>query len=135
MADTQEVALTLGAMIDHLYELRNSRILLDRESKELKEQETALKTFIIDKLKQDGSEGNRGQLATCSIIRSREAAVLDWQAYMKFLAGEEAWELVQQRVSITALRERWDAGQEIPGVEMYEKEDLSVAKAAAKKVR
>ena len=130
-----EFALSIPQAIDRLYQTRAERLELSRQVKAIQETEMALKQWIIEKLKEDGAEASRGQTATGSITRSREANVQDWSALWEYIYENREESLVQRRVSITSMRERWDSGIIIPGVEVYEMEDLSLTKAATKKVK
>jgi len=40
----------------------------------------------------------------------------DWDAFYAFVRKQDAFELLQKRITSTAWRERVDAGQEVPGV-------------------
>jgi hypothetical protein len=76
-------------------------------------------------------EGARGNIATASITRSTQADVTDWDAYVRWAAKKDP-SAVQRRVGITALREHWDNGEKVPGVQPVVVEKLSVTKAGGR---
>lgn len=125
---------TIGAATDLLYTLQQQRLEKSREADALKEQEKALsdhiRTNMLPALGLDGAKGNMGQV---SLQDYDYAEIEDWDAYFKYIAKNKAWELVQKRESITALRELWDAGKKIPGVERKEGKKLHVSKVGSKK--
>jgi hypothetical protein len=41
---------------------------------------------------------------------------------------KKAYELLQKRLSATAIQERWDAGEKIPGVEVFTTVGVSLTK-------
>jgi hypothetical protein len=134
---TEEVEVqfpqSIGEAVDLLYEKRAARLLIERDAADLKKIEGALKAHIIQKLGEQTLEGAKGKLATATITYSDEAIVKDWVMLRAYIIAEDAWEMVQKRVSITALRERWKNGVAIPGVEKYQDTDLSLVKAGSSK--
>lgn len=124
---------TLGAAIDTLYSLREERLAAQKIVDAKQVQETALHAHIIQKLEEQDMEGSKGALATASIQRSTQADVFDWNEYCKYMAKNKAWDMVQQRASITALRARWDNKVDVPGVRPVVVKKLSVTKSSKSK--
>lgn len=76
-----------------------------------------------------GAKGNVGQVSK----EPREwADVVDWDLYFKYIAKNKAWELVQKRAGITALREIWESGKIVPGVERKTGFKLHVSRVGKK---
>ena len=121
---------TLGQAIDTVYTLREERLAAQKIVDAKQAQETALHAHIIQKLKEQDMEGSKGAIATASIQRSTQAEVFDWNEYCKYMAKNKAWDMVQQRASITALRARWDNKVEVPGVRPIVVEKLSLTKSS-----
>src|SRR5574343_379120 len=120
---------TIGATIDLLYELREQRQALTKQIEALKEKEASLEDHLMTNFDRSGLDGAKGKLATASLKRSTVADVTDWDKLWAYIGKNKAYELVQKRASITALRERWDAGKEVPGVAPKEITTLSLVKA------
>lgn len=119
---------SIGASIDLLYTLRAQRIELDRKVDEMKAQEAALKDHIMANFAKSDLDGAKGKIATASIKHSIQANVTDFPTYLKWVVKNQAYACVQKRAGITALREYWDNGKQVPGVEPVETEDLSLTK-------
>ena len=123
---------TMGMAIDTLYTLRAQRLAMQKDVDALQAQETALADHIVQKLHEGDMQGSRGSVATASIERSTQAEVTDWPTYLAYLVANKQWEMVQKRVGITALRERWDNAVEVPGVRPIVVEKLHLTKASTK---
>lgn len=121
---------SIGATIDLLYTLRSQRLEEEKRIESMKSQEAALKAHIMTNFAQSDIDGAKGKLATASIKRSTQAEVMDWDLFWAYIGKTKDWELLQKRVGITALRERWDHGKNIPGVEPRVIEDLSLTKVS-----
>ena len=123
---------SLAACADLLYETRAERLALQKQAEELAKQEAALKDYLIERLPAQQASGISGKLAHACVV-SDTIPIYDGDA------GKEAlWahirktgqiELVQGlRLSLPAIRERWEAGKEVPGVTRMQKHDISITK-------
>ena len=121
---------TLGAAIDTLYQLREERLNAQKLVDAKQAQESALSAHIVQKLKEQDMEGSKGNVATAAIQRSTQAEVTDWIAYCKYMAKQKAWDMVQARPAIQALRARWDNKVDVPGVRPIVIEKLSLTKSS-----
>lgn len=121
---------TIGATIDLLYSLRETRKEHEAAIKKIREQEDALEAHLMNNFDKAGLDGAKGKTATAALKHSTVADVTDWDAYFTFMAKKKMWALVQKRASITALREMWDDGKVIPGVQPKEIVTLSLTKVS-----
>ncbi len=119
---------TVGAAIDLLYNMRSERLEEEKRIENMKKSESALREHIMANFAKQEVEGARGKLATASIKRSVQADITDWPAYLKYVTKSGNYSLVQKRAGITGLRELWDDGKQVPGVEPVVTEDLSLTK-------
>lgn len=119
---------TIGATIDLLFTLREQRRELEAKIKTIKEQEDAVDAHLMNNFEKAGLDGARGKLAQVSIKRSTVADVQDWDKLYAYISRNKAWDLLQKRASITALRARWDDKKVVPGVEPKEITALSLTK-------
>lgn len=119
---------SVGELIDELYSLRATRLELAKKVKTMAAQEGGIRANIIAQLKAVGLDGGKGQAANALIVKSTEARIDDWPAFWAFCVESDSPDLVQKRVSITAVRERWESGEEIAGLSKFEAEDISLTK-------
>ena len=117
---------TIGATIDALWKIVEERKALSAADKALSEQEQILRDHLQNNFAEVGLEGAKGKFAAVAIKHQTVADVTDWDEFYKYIAKNKAWECLQKRPGITALRERWDAGKVVPGVSPKDITVLSV---------
>lgn len=116
-------------VVDAYISMRAQRLQADRFAASLKEQEDDLKKFLIGYFREQGSTALGGKAGLVKLQHTVEPDPLDWPAFRAFIKENDAWELLHQRVTSTAVRERWEAGQEIPGIGRRDVYNLSVSGA------
>ena len=120
-------AVTLGAMIDQAYQLREQRRQLAAEDKLIKADLDDLEIKIIAKLDAEGTDRGASKMASVSITESEEPQVVDWDAFCAFAKRTGNMHLFQRRVSAPAWRElRGLKKSEVPGLEVYKKRSLNL---------
>jgi hypothetical protein len=119
---------TLGAKIDKLYLLRDARLDLERQAEAMKQQETALQEFLMDNFADEELSGAKGDLASASVTIDYVPMLEDPDAFWDHVCRTHETDLVQQRVSTSGCRERWNARKAVPGVSALMKRKLSLRK-------
>lgn len=134
-AEKKEVKLkyklppTLGAAIDLMYKVREERQKLTAKAEDEKRQEDLLETAILEKFKKSELEGAKGKRAQASVsIKEVPTLEVDTDFYRHLAKHPEDFDLLQRRLSSTAVRERWKVGKSIPGVGKFTKVGLSLTK-------
>jgi len=123
-----EFPADIGECIDKLYVLRAQRLVFEKELRQRKRTEAAYKLHIIGILGELKMEGGKGTTANSSITRKEMPTPDDWNAIYEYIEATQAWDLMQKRLSTKAIQERWDLGEEVPGIGKFEKVDLSLTK-------
>ncbi len=120
MAKTPTLKLpkTMGACADLLFTTREARLKLQKEVDELAKTEAAVREHIINNLPKTDT-GASGKLARVSVVTKQVPQVKDWDKFYAFVKKTGQFDLVQRRLADTAIRERWDNGKEVPGVEAF----------------
>ena len=119
---------SLGACVDLAYQLRQKRQAAQKAVDALAEDENELKEFILATFDKGSLDGAKGKLATAGVVRKTVATVNDWEAVYKYIAKNKAFELLQQRISDSAYRERLEAKEVVPGIEPFVAISLSLTK-------
>lgn len=117
---------TLGGTIDLLWSLREERKSAETIVNEIKEKEAAVEAHLMNNFDKSGLDGAKGKYGLATIKHSTVADVTDWPAFYAYIQKNKAWELLQKRPAITAIRERWNANKAIPGVAPKEISVLSL---------
>lgn len=103
-------------VVDAYISVRAQRLRADRVAEGLKEQEEVLKEHLINHFRGQGLTALGGRAGIVKMKKTDEPDVLDWTALREFIKANDAWELLHNRVGSTAVKERWEAGVEVPGV-------------------
>jgi hypothetical protein len=121
---------TLGECIDQLYELRAKRLAGQKAVDLVKAEEAEYENHILATFSKSDLRGAKGDLATAGVKRTTVYNITDWDLYTKWIDANQAWDCLQKRLASTAIAARFDNGEEIPGVESFEKVSLSLTKAS-----
>lgn len=118
----------IGAAVDLLYERRAERLALGRQVDELKKGETALKDYILEQFTKDEINGAKGNAANAAIKNTTTVSITDWDAALAWVIKHKRWDLLRKQLSNDGVRELWEDGKAIPGVEPFTVIDLSLTK-------
>jgi hypothetical protein len=119
---------SLGACIDLLYERRRERLDEQKKIDALKLSEDDLESYIINTFSKQDLDGGKGRVAVAAIKRLTTVNTTDWDGFIAYVAKKKAWDLLRRQPSVSAVKERWEAGVEVPGVEPFHKISLSLTK-------
>ena len=119
--------MTLGAMIDNMFDIREQRRALGAEDKRLEADAKELEAKIIAKLDAEGTNRGASKKASATISESDEPNVVDWDKFCAFAKRTGNMHLFQRRVSAPAWRElRGLKKSEVPGLEVFKKRSLNL---------
>lgn len=118
----------LGACADRLYELRQKRLEEQKKVDLIEAEEKALKEHIIQNLPKSEASGVAGKLARVTVVTKEIPQVEDWDAFYKYVKKTGNFDLMQRRLTDAAVKERWGAGKEIPGVKHFQAVSVSINK-------
>lgn len=121
-------SLDLGTAIDKLYELRSQRLDVEKVVKTMKSDELALRVHIKQMLDSINLDGAKGSAATAVVITSVDPVAKDWLQIYEFIRENDAFDMLQKRLSSMAVKERWESGILVPGIEKFDNWDLSITK-------
>jgi len=123
--------LTHGAIANLRYDLQQERMIAAKHVEKLKKEERRLDDFILNNVLVGDTTKAGGTRGGISKSLTTIAVVNDWPAFYKFIAANEAWDLMQKRAAVGALRERWDNETEVPGVERGNAVKVHVSKSSS----
>lgn len=118
----------MGACADRLYQLRQKRLEMQREVDKVAAEESALNEHIINTLPKSEASGVAGKLARVTVVTKQIPQVKDWDAFYKYVKKTGQFDLMQRRIAGAAIKERWEAGKEVPGVEHFNAVSISINK-------
>lgn len=120
---------TLPNLVDNLYRLKERRTALNRQSEELKIEEGMLQDLIIKELQSRQATASQGVVGAVELRLKMVPTVTDWDTLYEHITKTQSWDLIHRRVTETAVRARWEAGDNVPGVDRTDVWALSVTKA------
>lgn len=114
-------ATELAQLADHYWSTREKRLAADKVAKDLKDEESRTEATLIKEMREQQLTAIGGKRVRLAIPTEPEyvPAVKDWDAFYRHVLQTADFSLLHKRVGTTACKERWDAGEQIPGVERY----------------
>lgn len=119
---------TIGACADALYEVRKKRLEAQKVVERLSAEENELREHIIKTLPKSQASGAAGRLARVQVVTREVPQVEDWDKFYQYVSKTKQFDLIQRRVSDRAVQERWEEGEKVPGVKVFNLVSVSVNK-------
>jgi hypothetical protein len=131
------MTVTVDAVIKKYMRLREKKAAVEAEIKErvdaIKADMAKLEAFLKAKLDADGLTSFKTEYGTAFLTTTDFANVEDWDAVLRFIREEEAFDMLEKRVSKTAVRGYIDANKAVPpGIKYGTKLDINVRKPTAR---
>ena len=118
--------MTIGELADLSVELRNQSREFERKKKDLDAQRKSIEGIIISKM----GEADVTQMATgnasLTVGEKKVANPADWDDIYEYIKENDAFYLIQRRLSSKAIVELIEDGNEVPGVTLYTEPTLSI---------
>lgn len=118
--------MTIKDLIDQYVETKAHKEQLTADIRTANEKLATLEKDLMEMMSQAGITQAASDKASLSMKQARHPAIDDWQAFYEYVARTGQFELLHKRLSSTAFRERWEAGEVIPGTSVSEVWELSV---------
>lgn len=131
------MTVTVDAVIKKYMKLRYQKEAVEAEIKErvdmIKADMAKLEAFLKAKLDADGLTSFKTDHGTAFLTTTDFANVEDWDAVLRFIREEEAFDMLEKRISKTAVRGYIEANKEVPpGVKYGTKLDINIRKPTAR---
>lgn len=118
--------MNIKDLIDQYVEVKAHKEQLAEDTRKANNKLAELEKDIMALMSQAGITSAASDKASLSMKKKQHPAIDDWQAFYGYVATTGQFELLHKRLSSTAFRERWDAGEAIPGTSISEVWELSV---------
>lgn len=110
----------LRQLIDEWETLDDARLAANRAATEATTAAEQAKQKLIAELGESNLSGAGGSHIMVEVVPKVVPTVGDWSAVYQYITENNAFDLLQKRVGMTAARARWDDGIEIPGISQTE---------------
>lgn len=123
-----------GALADLLYDLRSVvkqvSLLVDDFNDVTAPAVKNIEEFFVDTLKVGESSGLQGMRSRVQITEAAIPVVAaeDWPKLWKHITKTQEWELLNKAINREAVRERWEAHKQVPGVGKFISKKVSCTK-------
>jgi hypothetical protein len=124
---------TIKAIIDKLVEVEAATAHHNKIAKEFSKAQFDFENYIIETFKKTELEGAQGKTHQLKISRSEHPVPKNWPKIYDYIVKNKAFDLLQKRLSSTAVKARWKDKKVVPGIEKFDKLGLSLTKVSPKK--
>lgn len=126
---TYKFPKSMAVCADKYYELLQKRLALQKEVTAIKAEEKAYKQYLIDNVPKSQATGVQGKVARAVIVTKEEPFVNDQDAFRKYMNRTKRFDLAYNlRPSAPAIREMWEDGRDIPGIDKFNVVTVSLTK-------
>lgn len=99
---------------------------LEAEFNQQKKKVDELREEMVTQMQEAGTDTYKSDMGTISLTKSLVPTVNDWDALYNYIHNNQAYELLQRRVTTNAWRDRIEEEGAIPGTESFEKATLRI---------
>lgn len=118
---------SLGACADLCKEIEAVRLAVQKKVDDMKKRESEIRDHIINNLPK-GDRGAAGQKYSATVVTKQVPRVADWTALWDYIFKTQSTDMLQKRISDKVVKEVWDAGETVPGVEPFNAVEVSFRK-------
>lgn len=118
--------LTLQQPIDNWGAARIARLAQQKVVDALEVEEKKLKAKVIQAMIDAKQTSTGGQRYGANYSRKEKPTAGDWSKIYKWIAENDAFDLLQKRLTEKAVEARWEDGIEIPGVVKFPVDDVTM---------
>lgn len=119
--------MNISELINKIVETKKAKAQLAAKEKELSGQLATLESDLMKLMSEAGTyRASSDQGHTVNMSQKDVPTVTDWPTFYAYVAETQQFEFLQKRLSTPAFKERWTAGETVPGVQATQLWDLSV---------
>lgn len=129
------MTFTVEQVVETYLKLRRKKEAIENEAKDkvadIKTKMTKLESWLMQKADEDGVTSFKTTAGTAFVTTTDFANVADWDAVLTFIRENDAFDMLEKRVSKAAVRAHMDeTGDVPPGITYGSKIGINVRKAS-----
>ena len=129
------MSFTVEQVVETYLKLRRKKEAIEASTKEqlatVKDKMTKLESWLMQKADEEGVTSFKTSAGTAFVTSTDFANVADWDAVLTFIKENEAFDMLEKRVSKAAVRAHMDETGEVPpGITYGSKLGVSIRKAS-----
>lgn len=118
----------MGTMIDELYARDELVRKATSNLAQLKRERAEHEAKMLKKFNSEDLKGAKGSRALAMVTTLKSPTVKNFKKMLKYIKRHNAFDLLQRRIASQAYFARLEEGEEVPGVEVFERDRISVRK-------
>lgn len=127
---------SIGRCADLYRDVRELRLSMAKEVEDVEAFEKRVKAHIIDNLSKSDDTGAAGLRFRAQIVNKEVPKItqdddnpnVGWPQLQAYIVQTGRFDLMQRRLSDKAIKDMWEAGEVVPGVERMKVPDVSITK-------
>ena len=120
----------LPDIIEQFAAKKAERLAADKVAQALKHEEVELQNEICKLLKDSGLTGAGGATHKVTLKTIDKPVAQDWDEIYTYIKEEDAFDLLQRRLTEGAVKARWEEDIDIPGIATYPVDKLTLSKVS-----
>jgi hypothetical protein len=120
--------MNINDLINTYVETKALKESLNEQVKTCNEKMASTQADIMEQMATAGITKAASDKASCTMRDVAHPAIEEWSAFYKHVAATGQFELLHKRLSSTAFKERWEAGEVVPGTSSTKLWELSVVR-------
>ena len=116
---------TLDEVLTNLSLAKKEYTARSKEADEAKGYQNTLTNIVIGMMDQAGIKTAGNDCISVSVGSDIMPTVEDWEKVFDYVKENDAWHVLQKRISAGAYRELLNMGEEIPGIKSFDKTKLN----------
>jgi len=110
--------------LSEMLSLRKQRLSLQREADLLEQQEKTLQSELINIMVSRGLDTFTDGEDQASLVITVEPIATSWPTLLDYIRANDALDILQKRLTPSAIKARWAEGHDVPGIDRAEKHTL-----------
>jgi hypothetical protein len=119
---------SIGLCADLYAEVREIRLAMQKHTDMVRARETEIREHIIANLSKSDDTGAAGKRYRAQVVTKVQPSLKDWDLLTGYILRNKRFDLLQRRLSDKAVKDMWDDGILVPGVERFNAVDVSITK-------
>lgn len=115
-------------LLEQYHSLREQRLALQRQVDSMEQKEKDIMYEITTTMVGSGLDILNVEGYKAVMVVKPQALATDWPAILTYIKQTGSLDLLQKRLTESAVKARWDIGESIPGVDKSEKHVITVTK-------
>ena len=116
---------TLDEVLTNLSLAKKAYSALSKEADEAKSHQNVLVNMVIGMMDQAGITTAGNDCISVSVGSDIMPTVEDWEKVFEYVKENDAWHVLQKRISAGAYRELLNMGEKVPGIKPFDKAKLN----------